>query len=141
MSMFGKDKGANGSVAVAVPSAEPTGASRPPSAKAEAVESVFGPSLVFKGDVSFQDTIRIEGELHGRITGEGLVKVTQGGKVFGDIVAARIVIHGIVQGNVTAADRLVIAATGQVGGELKCSRLTIAEGAKLIGRFDVGADS
>jgi cytoskeletal protein CcmA (bactofilin family) len=56
-------------------------------------------------------------------------------------MAAQIVIEGTVQGNVTAADRLDIAGTAQVAGDLRALRLTVAEGAKFVGRLDVDSDS
>jgi cytoskeletal protein CcmA (bactofilin family) len=155
MSMFGKGS-RNDGVAVAPPPAMTAPAHAPapapvappsnghaaaPAAPPAATESVFGPTLVFKGEINFQDAIRIEGEIHGRIMGEGRVTVTERGKVFGDIIAAQIIVLGLVQGNVTAADRLEVAASGQVAGDLKGSRLVIADGAKLIGKLDIGSES
>ena len=143
--MFGRDKGGRSEgVAVApppvamsaVPIQDPT-----PGAETGGTESVFGPTLVFKGEINFQDAIRIEGMIQGRITGEGRVTVAQRGKVIGDIMAAQIVVEGMVQGNITAADRLDIAGTAQVAGDLKASKLTVAEGAKLVGRLEIDSDS
>jgi cytoskeletal protein CcmA (bactofilin family) len=147
--MFGKGS-RNEGVAVAPPpvqSAPESAPAAPPSngparaAEPESTESVFGPTLVFKGEINFQDAIRIEGEIHGRILGEGRVTVTERGKVFGDIVAAQVIVQGLIQGNVTAADRLDVSATGQVAGDLKASRLVIADGAKLIGKLDIGSET
>jgi cytoskeletal protein CcmA (bactofilin family) len=149
MAMFGKGS-RNDGVAVAPPpvmsSAAPALEAPPSNGTAHAPEpasseSVFGPTLVFKGEINFQDAIRIEGEIHGRILGEGRVLVAERGKVFGDIVAAQVFVQGLVQGNVTAADRLEVSSSGQVAGDLKASRLAIADGAKLIGRIDVGSES
>jgi cytoskeletal protein CcmA (bactofilin family) len=113
----------------------------PAGAEPAGAVSVFGPTLVFKGEINFQDAIRIEGMIEGRITGEGRVIIAPRGKVMGDIMAAQIVIEGTVQGNVTAADRLDIAGTAQVVGDLKAGRLTVAEGAKLMGRVEIDAES
>jgi cytoskeletal protein CcmA (bactofilin family) len=110
-------------------------------AAAAPTESVFGPTLVFKGEINFQDAIRIEGLIQGKVTGEGRVIIAQRGKVIGDIMAAQIVVEGMVQGNITAADRLEIAGTAQIAGDLRALRLTVAEGAKLVGRLDVDSDS
>jgi cytoskeletal protein CcmA (bactofilin family) len=104
-------------------------------------ESVFGPTLVFKGEINFQDAIRIEGLIQGKVTGEGRVIIAQRGKVMGDIMAAQVVVEGTVQGNVTAADRLDIAGTAQIAGDLKALRFTVAEGAKIVGRLDIDSDS
>jgi len=143
--MFGREKGGrNKGVAVATPPPMAMPAAAPPEAEPSAPtasESVFGPTLVFKGEINFQDAIRIEGMIEGRISGEGRVVVAPRGKVMGDIMAAQIVIEGTVQGNVTAADRLDIAGTAQVAGDLKAGKLTVAEGAKLMGRLEIDAES
>ena len=144
--MFGREKGGrNDGVAVAAPPMAPVAEAapeRPHVAAAPATtESVFGPTLVFKGEINFQDAIRIEGLIQGKVTGEGRVIIAQRGKVMGDIMAAQIVIEGTVQGNVTAADRLDIAGTAQVVGDLKAGRLTVAVGAKLLGRVEIDAES
>jgi len=147
MAMFGRSNGGRADgVAVATPPPQMALPSLPPEpepaqAPAAAAVSVFGPTLVFKGEINFQDAIRIEGMIEGRITGEGRVTVAPRGKVIGDIMAAQVVIEGTVQGNVTAADRLDLAGTAQVAGDLKATRLTIAEGAKLMGRLEIDAES
>ena len=144
MAMFGRDKGGrNDAGAVAtLPAAEPAAEAMPAPAPVPATtESVFGPTLVFKGEINFQDAIRIEGLIQGKVTGEGRVIIAQRGKVIGDIMAAQIIIEGMVQGNVTAADRLDICGTAQVAGDLRALRLTVAEGAKLMGRLEVDSDS
>ena len=146
MAMFGREKG-NGreGVAVATPPPQMALPSLPPepepAAPAAAAVSVFGPTLVFKGEINFQDAIRIEGMIEGRITGEGRVVVAQRGKVIGDIMAAQIVIEGTVQGNITAADRLDLAGSAQVAGDVRATKLTVAEGAKLMGRLEIDAES
>jgi cytoskeletal protein CcmA (bactofilin family) len=143
--MFGREKGGrNDGVAVAPPPMAPVAeaAVEPQHAPPPATtESVFGPTLVFKGEINFQDAIRIEGLIQGKVTGEGRVIIAQRGKVMGDIVAAQVVVEGTVQGNITAADRLDIAGTAQIAGDLKALRFTVAEGAKLVGRLDIDTDS
>jgi cytoskeletal protein CcmA (bactofilin family) len=134
--MFGREK------AIAQLDAPP--APRPsamPIPESSPTESVLATSLTVKGDVEFEGAMRIEGEVHGRITGQGLLTVNRGGKVIGDIVAAEVVIEGTVQGNVTAADRMVLSETAQVVGDVKATRLVGADGAKILGRLDISSDA
>ncbi len=134
--MFGRDKG-RADVAVLPPPATGLAAAPEP----QATESVLASTLTFKGEVSFQDAIRVEGEVEGRITGQGRVTVGRGGRVLGDIMAAEVIVHGTVQGNITAAAGLELAATAQVVGDLRATRLIVAEGAKMMGRLEVDAES
>ena len=101
---------------------------------------MLAPSLTVKGDVDFEGAMRLEGEVRGRITGQGRLIVSRGGRVLGDIVAAQVVIQGRVQGNIVAADRLEIEDGAEVIGDVKAGRMIVAEGAKIVGRFDVNSE-
>src|SRR5437773_9465954 len=85
--MFGREKGGRtDGVAVAPLPMAPVAEAAPEPARAAApatTESVFGPTLVFKGEINFQDAIRIEGLIQGKVTGEGRVIIAQRGKVMG----------------------------------------------------------
>jgi len=138
--MFGKDRRTD--VAVMAPPAR-NGSAPPPAPVAEAgpTESVFAAALTIKGDINFEGAIRIEGEIHGRITGQGRLTVSPTGRVIGDIMSAEVVIQGMVQGNVTSLDRLEIAGSAQVVGDLKAARLIVGDGCKILGRLDINSES
>jgi cytoskeletal protein CcmA (bactofilin family) len=143
--MFGRDK-SKGDVAVLPPPARgstpmPVEAAGPAEPEAPPTESLLGPNLSVKGEISFEDALRIEGEIQGKVTGQGQLTVGEGGRILGDITAAGIVIRGRVQGNVTAADRLEITSTAQVVGDIRATRLVVAEGARLMGRIEIASDS
>jgi cytoskeletal protein CcmA (bactofilin family) len=104
-------------------------------------DSVLGPNLNFKGEVNFEDGLLIEGLIEGRVSGQGALTIGPRGRVQGDMMAASVFICGAVQGNVTAADRLELASTGSIFGDIKAARLIVAEGAKIVGRIEIGADS
>jgi cytoskeletal protein CcmA (bactofilin family) len=57
------------------------------------------------------------------------------------MMAASVFVCGAVQGNVTAADRLELAATGSIVGDIRANRLVVAEGARIMGRIEIGSDS
>ena len=139
--MFGKDKSRN-DVAVMAPPAR-NGSTPPPMPAVESgpVESVFAAALSIKGDVNFEGAIRIEGEIHGRITGQGRLTISPTGRVIGDIMSAEVIIQGMVQGNVTSLDRLEVAGTAQVVGDLKAARLIVGDGCKILGRLDINSES
>ncbi|RPH38579.1 MAG: polymer-forming cytoskeletal protein [Planctomycetota bacterium] len=139
--MFGKEKSRN-DVAVMAPPAR-NGSTPPPLPAVESgpVESVFAAALTIKGDINFEGAIRVEGEIHGRITGQGRLTVSPTGRVIGDVMSAEVIIHGMVQGNVTSLDRLEIGGSAQVVGDLKAARLSIGEGCKILGRLDINSES
>jgi cytoskeletal protein CcmA (bactofilin family) len=142
MSMFGKDKGRNDVAVMAPPrngSAQPP--PPPPAVEAGPVESVFAAALSIKGDINFEGAIRIEGEIRGKITGQGRLTISPSGRVIGDVMSAEVIIHGLVQGNVTSLDRLEIGGSAQVVGDLKAGRLIVGDGCKILGRLDINSES
>jgi cytoskeletal protein CcmA (bactofilin family) len=134
--MFGRDKGK----AVLEETPPPMPAAPAPPAPASN-ESVLGPTLTMKGEITFEGGLRVEGEVTGSITGQGRLTVAKGGRVMGDIISAVVVIEGKVYGNVTAADRMEIAEAAEIVGDIKATRVVIAEGSKILGRLDINSDS
>jgi cytoskeletal protein CcmA (bactofilin family) len=53
------------------------------------------------------------------------------------ISAKAVVIMGVVTGNVTAAERVEIRATGSLTGDITSPRLVIADGGCLRGRVEL----
>jgi cytoskeletal protein CcmA (bactofilin family) len=139
--MFGREKGVGQLDAPITPRPGAVAAAAAPVEATPSTESVLAATLTVKGDVDFEGALRIEGEVRGRITGQGKLIVNRGGRVVGDIVAAVVVIHGRVQGNVIAADRLQIEDGAEVIGDVKAGRMLVAEGAKLLGRLDVNSEA
>lgn len=73
---------------------------------------------------------------------QGRLTVAAGAQVIGEIVAGEAVIEGLlVQGNINATDRIELNGTAQVVGDLHTSRLSIQEGAKLMGSHDIDSES
>src|SRR5262245_26291160 len=100
--MFGKDK-SRSDVAVMPPPSR-NGSAPAPVVESGPVESVFAAALSIKGDVNFEGAIRIEGEIRGRITGQGRLTIAPTGRVIGDIMSAEVIVQGMVQGNITSLD-------------------------------------
>ena len=96
--------------------------------------SRLGRSLVFQGDVSGSGHLVIEGETTGTITLEQHDLVVEtGGKVRSEILARNVIIHGDVEGNVVASERVDISETGRMKGDVTASMVSIAAGAQFRG--------
>jgi cytoskeletal protein CcmA (bactofilin family) len=90
--------------------------------------------LVVKGEITGQDDLVIDGEVHGKIRlAGGKLTIGPEGRVTADIEAPEIVVRGEVKGNIKARDRVQIAATGKVGGEIITKSIAIDEGAQVHG--------
>ena len=100
--------------------------------------TIIGADAQFKGDLTFQGGVRIDGQFEGTIQTSGRVLVSKGGRLKAEVKAGGIAIEGQVDGNLSAEDRLELRGSAQVRGDVKASKLLVVEGATLIGRCEVG---
>jgi cytoskeletal protein CcmA (bactofilin family) len=90
--------------------------------------------LVVKGEITGQDDLIIDGEVHGKIRlAGGKLTIGPEGRVTADIEAPEVVVRGEVKGNIQGRDRVQIATTGKVGGEITTKSIAIEEGAEVHG--------
>lgn len=91
--------------------------------------------MSWKGSVSGAGGLRVEGAFDGDIELNGLVVIGREGRVKCDLIRAlTVVVAGSVRGNITA-DRIEIAATGRVWGDVVTTSLSTEEGAFLRGQI------
>jgi cytoskeletal protein CcmA (bactofilin family) len=99
--------------------------------------TVIGAGLSIEGEVTSQEEVVVLGTVRGTLTSQDVVSVGSGAVVEADIQAASLSCAGQVTGNVTAGERVDIQAGGRLIGNVKASRLTIADGASFKGNVDM----
>ncbi|WP_061242571.1 polymer-forming cytoskeletal protein [Ectopseudomonas composti] len=88
------------------------------------------------GDMRFQGAVQVDGRVSGNLLAtEGLVRVSVGGVVEGEIRAPHIVIDGEVNGDVFATGHLELGARSRVRGNLHYGLMEMARGAQIEGRL------
>lgn len=98
----------------------------------------IGKSIYVKGELSGNEDLIIDGKVEGKIVLAGhSVTVGQSGTVTAEIQAKAVVVNGQVKGNVTAEDRVEVAATGSMQGDVRSPRVVLADGAKFRGSIDM----
>ena len=123
-----------------VPGAEPRSPARSPDAKAaEAASraSVLGPTLRFRGELSAQEDLIVQGSVEGSITHTQSLTIGTDGTMKGDIRARVIVIDGKVEGDLYATESVNIRATAKVKGNVFAPRVGISEGAFFQGQIEM----
>jgi cytoskeletal protein CcmA (bactofilin family) len=112
---------------------------RPPEPRAvEAPRaSVLGPTLRFRGELSAQEDLIIQGTVEGSITHTQSLTIGTDGTMKGDIRARVIVIDGKVEGDLYATESVNIRATAKVKGNVFAPRVGIIEGAFFQGQVDM----
>ena len=99
----------------------------------------IGPSVIFEGDLTCDEDITIEGRIRGSIhVREAALTVAKPGHAESTIRAARVIVHGTVQGTITAGERIELGASANVTGDLSATQVVIADGATFHGRIDMG---
>lgn len=103
------------------------------------IETIIGKNTQFKGVLSGDGNIRIDGALDGEISSTGDVVIGDQGNVTATIKANNVLISGAVTGNVIANTKLEITSTGKLFGDVKAAVLSIAEGASFKGNSNMEA--
>jgi cytoskeletal protein CcmA (bactofilin family) len=93
---------------------------------------------VFRGELEFEDTMRIDGRFHGKITSKNELIVGESAHIEGDIHVGRIAISGTVVGKITADQRVEIHRNGKVYSDVDTPALVIEEGAIFQGNCVMG---
>lgn len=100
--------------------------------------AVLGASMVVKGEIHGQEDLWIDGQLDGKIDLPGCrITVGPNGKVRAAIRAREVEILGLVEGNVEAAERIIIRRNARLTGDLKMAGVVIEDGAYFKGSIDI----
>jgi cytoskeletal protein CcmA (bactofilin family) len=99
--------------------------------------SVLGPTLRFKGELSAEEDLLIEGRVEGSIQHSQRITVGPKGKVKANISAELIVVEGTVEGDLHAQKSVKIKDTADVRGNVHAPSVTITEGAKFNGGVEM----
>jgi cytoskeletal protein CcmA (bactofilin family) len=103
--------------------------------------TVIGPDANFKGELSFEKGLKLQGRFEGKITTAGRIHISKEAKMLADVEAGAIIVEGDVKGNLTASDRIELKQTTRYEGDLRASKLVVDEGAIFNGQVTVGPEA
>ena len=99
---------------------------------------VIGPTLFFKGELSADEDLFIEGRIEGTIAHHKMnLTVGKQGRVKADIDATTVIIEGQVVGDIRSDGTVTLAKGANVEGNIFCSRIAMEEGARFKGKIDM----
>jgi cytoskeletal protein CcmA (bactofilin family) len=96
--------------------------------------TVVGRGARIEGNLISAGSLRIDGQVKGKITADGDVSLSPQSDVQADIEARNVVVAGSFKGNITAGNRAELAKGGQVDGNVISKVLVVAEGAIFTGQ-------
>lgn len=93
-----------------------------------------GSGTMLTGETSFKAMLRIDGHLTGRVTSDtGTLIIGTNGQVDANIMVGAAVIHGTVNGDIVATERIEMGRTAKVVGNVQTPSLNIEMGAVFEG--------
>lgn len=97
--------------------------------------SVIGPTLVFKGELSADEDLIIEGTIEGTIAHHKKnLTIGAKGRVSADIHASSVLVEGQLDGDIHSDGLVSLAKGSTVTGNVYCARLVLQDGARFNGK-------
>lgn len=98
----------------------------------------IGKSVVIRGELSGNEDLYLDGEVEGNINlRDHKLVIGPNGKIKAAITAREVVVHGRVEGNITASDRLELKRASNLAGDVATHRIVIEDGAVFKGSIDI----
>jgi len=100
--------------------------------------SVIDEGLVINGDIYGDEDLSVKGKIKGTIfLKNGSVNIEESGMVEGEILAVYVNVMGKFEGKAIALEKLKLASTAYVEGEIQGAIVEIAEGAFFRGTLNI----
>ena len=101
----------------------------------ETFNAFLGAGTNYNGSLTFQGAVRIDGVFTGTIKSEGTLIVGHNASIEGAVQVGSVICNGKINGDIQAAEKLVLNKTAVVTGTVVSPVLSMEEGAKLDGKL------
>lgn len=109
--------------------------------KGENQNSVIGEGSVFEGKFYIAGSLRVDGKFEGEIETHEDMIIGDTGKVKTNIKAKRVIVSGVVIGNIEASEEVRLMKNGKVLGNTVTPRIQIQDGVMAQGEIRILGDS
>ncbi|QWT19310.1 polymer-forming cytoskeletal protein [Bacillus sp. NP157] len=104
-----------------------------------AATSLIARGVTLRGDVHFSGALHLDGTVEGSIhadpSSDGVLTISETGRVVGRIEVPHAVINGGVTGDIDVAERLELASLARIDGDVHYQVLEMAAGAQVNGKM------
>jgi cytoskeletal protein CcmA (bactofilin family) len=120
-------------------SAAPPRAAEPLRDSARSSEiATIGKSVVVKGELSGSEDLVVDGEVEGSIALRGQsLTIGPNGRVRANVEARNVILHGRVDGDIHASERVELRKSASLSGDITTARISIEDGAFFKGTIDI----
>ena len=103
--------------------------------------SVLGPTLKFKGDLTANEDLVIQGQVEGKINHSSNLTIGKEGKVKANVRAEHITVEGTVDGDLEGRKGVAVKETANVTGNIASPTVTLHEGSTFNGNIDMSGNA
>jgi len=104
--------------------------------------AVIGASIQVDGALKGDEDLLIEGRVKGNVElKKNSVTIGPRGQVQADIYAHTIYVEGNMEGNLVAAERIVVRKSAQIKGTITAPRVSLEDGARFNGSIDMDPET
>ncbi len=108
--------------------------------KKEPTKTIIGKNSFFQGKFYINGELQVDGKFEGTSLHVEHLHITPTGKVKSNIKTHIAVIEGIIIGNLTATNRIMLLPTARILGNVKTPELIIQKGVVLDGKCTISND-
>ncbi len=101
------------------------------------ITAFLGKGTEFKGVLSFDGTIRVDGRVEGEVISKDTLIAGDEAHLQGEITVGTIISSGKIVGNVNASQKVHILAPGVIEGNIRTPKLIIEEGVTFDGKCEM----
>ena len=97
------------------------------------IKAYLGTDALFKGTLSFEGTVRIDGKFEGQVNTNDTLVIGETGDMRADVKVGTLVCKGQLNGAVVASKKIEMHSGSKIQGDIQTPALSIALGAVLDG--------
>lgn len=102
------------------------------------ITTIMSKELVVVGDLEHRGDIRIEGVVRGNVRNtDGTTIICESSKIYGDVHSEKIVLGGVVEGDIYSNGSIEILSTANLKGKIVTKNVLSHSGFKFKGYFKV----
>ncbi|HHH37404.1 MAG TPA: polymer-forming cytoskeletal protein [Epsilonproteobacteria bacterium] len=88
------------------------------------IATIITPGTEITGDIKSNDTVHLDGTLHGNVVAKNMVVVGKSGVIHGNVKAEKVVVNGTIKGNIMCSD-LEIMKSGSIYQKVDADRMIV----------------
>ena len=101
------------------------------------IKSVLGPTLKFKGELTAEEDLLIQGRVEGSIKHTSTLRIGAEGTVKANVTAEYISVEGKVKGDLTGTNSVKVHESAEIEGNIYSPSVSLLEGANFNGSVDM----